>query len=562
MAPAITVRETMIAVRRAEPVKVQVASAIATTGPRPGVARLIAAAARRAGSAAAGVRPVATMNAAGVRTGAAGAGTSAAPSSVAVPADPVVRAVDRSADTDRPGLALPLVSATTAVGGRTAGAARGPRALRAIAATIAAVVSRAAAGATIVDRAATAAGTTAATTGAATTGAATTDPATTDPGTTDPGTTVAATIDRPQDARAPTAVTVIRGGRIDRTVARSVTTAVDPAIGTAPTTAETEREPVRVTAGTTGATAAGRGRITARATPDPAVERAPRAAPPPTAVNTAMIEAPSGPTSAVPTTTAEVDTGRTIADTGGETAADRITARAIGSAGTARLTPAGTGRAHHADTTGTTGRGAAPWTATDRRDTAQPIGRRDTGRTTADPEARAAAPPPATAQAVTVGGSTAIGRAEIGTATSEAAGTAVRTRRTEPRRAEAGPETGTRPDGTTGSTVRRRIVPTIADPAVLTAARKGAMMRGALAAPPHRVVDPATAMTGSGVTRGASGGPPAPMTTVGRRTGIATGPRAPRSVARRSAGPVIRLRARIAAMPTRSGSRRRRSQTT
>ena len=87
-------------------------------------------------------------------------------------------------------------------------------------------------------------------------------------------------------------------------------------------------------------------------------------------------------------------------------------------------------------------------------------------------------------------------------------------------------------------------------------------MRGALAAPPHRVVDPATAMTGSGATGGASGGPPAPVTTVGRHTGIATGPHAPRSVARRSAGPVTRLRAGIAAMPTRSGSRRRRSPTT
>ena len=571
MAPAITVRETMIVVRRAEPVKVQVASAIATTGPRPGVARLIAAAARRARSAAAGVRPVVTMNAAGVPTGAAGAGTSAAPRVVAVPADPVVPTVDRSADTDRPGLALLLASAPTAVGGRTAGAAPGPTAVRATAATTAAELSRAAAGATIGEPAATgatAAGMTAVTTDAVTTDAGTTDPAptepgTTEPGTTDPRTTVAATTGRPQGARARTAVTVIRGGRIGRTGAHSVTTAMVPAIGTAPaTTAEMETETVRGTAGTIEATEAGTGRITGRATPDPAAEKAPRATPPPTAVNTAMIEALSGPTTVVGTTTAEVDTGRTIADTGVETAADRTTARVTVSAGTARLTQAGTGRAHHADTTGMTGRGAVPWTATDRRDTAQPIGRRDTGRTTADPEARAADPPPATAQAVTVGGSTATGRAETGTATSGAAGTAVRTRRTEARRAEAGPETATRPDGTTGATVRRRIAPTIADPAVLRAARKGAMMRGALAAPPHRVVDPATAMTGSGATRGASGGPPAPVTTVGRRTGIATRPRAPRSVAWRSVGPAIRPRAKIAAVPTRSGSRRRRSPTT
>ena len=556
MAPAITVRETMIVVRRAEPVKVQVASAIATTGPRPGVARLIAAVARRARSAAAGVRPVVTMNAAGVPTGAAGAGTSAAPSVVAVPADPVVPTVDRSADTDRPGLALLLASAPTAVGGRTAGAAPGPTAVRVTAATTAAELSRAAAGATIGEPAATGA------TAAGMT-AVTTDAATTEPGTTDPRTTVAATTGRPQGARARTAVTVIRGGRIGRTGAHSVTTAMVPAIGTAPaTTAEMETETVRGTAGTIEATEAGTSRITGRATPDPATERAPRATPPPTAVNTAMIEALSGPTIAVGTTTAEVDTGRTIADTGVETAVDRTTARVTVSAGTARLTQAGTGRAHHADTTGMTGLGAVPWTATDRRDTAQPIGRRDTGRTTADPEARAAAPPPATAQAVTVGGSTVTGRAEAGTATSGAAGIAVRTRRTEARRAEAGPETATRPDGTTGATVRRRIAPTIADPAVLRAARKGAMMRGALAAPPHRVVDPATAMTGSGATRGASGGPPAPVTTVGRRTGIATRPRAPRSVARRSVGPATRPRAKIAAVPTRSGSRRRRSPTT
>jgi hypothetical protein len=534
MAPAITVRETMIVVRRAEPVKVQVASGIATTGPPPDVALLIAAAARRARSAAAGVRPVATMNAAGARTEAAGAGTSAAPSVVVVPAGPVVRTADRSGATDRPGRALPPVSATTVVGGRTAGVALGPRAVRAIAATTAAVVSRAVASpavaaATIGDPAATgatgatAAGTTAVTIAAATAGA----------GTTGPGTT-----GRPRDARAPTAVTAIRGGRIARTVARSVTTAVDTAIGTPPaTTAVAETQP------------------------DPAVGKAARAIPRPTAANSVMIETPSGPTTAVDTATAEVNTGRTIVDTAEATAADRVTARAIGSAGTARLTQAETGRAHHADTTGTTGRGAVLRTATDRRDTGQPIGRRDTGRTIADLEARPAAPPPAMAPAVTGGGSTATGRAGTGTATSGAAGTAARTRRTEAPRAVAGPGTGTRSDGTTEAAVRRRTVPTIAVPAALTT-RQGAMTRGALAAPPRRVMDPAIAMTGSGVTRGASGGPPAPLTTVGRPTGLATGPRAPRSVARRSAGPGTRLRAGIAATPTRSGSRHRRSPTT
>ncbi|MBL8925415.1 MAG: hypothetical protein JNM77_04150 [Pseudonocardia sp.] len=517
-----------------------------------------------------------------------------------VPADPVVGAGDRSADTDRPASALPQVTATIAAGGKAVGAALGPRAARAVEATIAAVVGRAAAGATIGEPAATGAstvGTTVVATDAATTDVATTDVATTDVATTDPGTTVAATTGGSQGTRAPTAVTAIRGGRTGRTVARSVTTAVDPVIATAPvTTAERERVPgpVRDTAGTTEETEAGTDRITARVTPEHAVERAPRAIPPPTAVNTAMIEAPSGPTSAADTTTAETDTGRTIADTGegtaadrttgpasaadtttvetdtgrtiadtGEgTAADRTTGRAIGSADTARPTQAGTGRVHHAGTTGTTGRGAAPWTATDRRDTGHPIGRRHTGRTIAEPGARAAAPPPATAPAVTVGGSTATGRAGTGTATSGAADTAVRTRRTAARKAEAGPATGTRPGGTTGATVRRRTVPTIAVLAALTAARQGATMPGALAVPPRRVVDPATAVTGSGAIRGASSGPPAPSTTVERRTGPATDPPAPRSVARPSAGPVTRLRAGTAATPTRSGSRRRRSPTT
>lgn len=558
MAPAITVRETMIVVRRAVPVKVQVASVIATTGPPPGVARLIVGAVRRARSARAGLRLVATMDAAGMRTGVVGAGTSAPRSVVAVPVDPVVRAVGRSADTDRPASALPQVTATIAAGGKAGGAAPGPRVVRAVEATTAAVVSRAAAGATIGEPAAT--GATTVGTTVVTTAAATADPAMTDP-----VTTVAATTGGSQGPRAPTAVPAVRGGRIGRTVARSATTAVDPAVATAPVTiAEMERVPgpVRDTAGTTEATEAGTDRITARVTPDPAVERVPRATPPPTAVNTAMIEAPSGPMSAADTTTAEMDTGRTIADPGEGTAADRTIGRAIGSADTARPTQAGTGRVHHADTTGTTGRGAAPWTATDRRDTGRPIGRRHTGRTIEDPEARSAAPPPATALAVTVGGSTATGRAGTGTATSGAVDTAVRTRRTAARRTGAGPATGTRPDGTTRVTVRRWIVPTIAVLAALTAAGQGAMMPGTLALPPRRVMDPATATTGSGAIRGASSGPPAPSTTVERRTGLATDPHAPRFVARPSAGPVTRLRAGIAAMPTRSGSRRRRSPTT
>ncbi len=392
--------------------------------------------------------------------------------------------------------------------------------------------------------------------------------------TTDVGTTDAGTTGRPQDAPALTAPTVMRGGRIDRTVARSVTIAGVPEIGTVPATTA-EAETVRVTAGTTEATEAGTARTTDRARPDTAAERAPRAIPPPTAMSPALIEALSGRTIAVDTTATEAATGRTTADTGVATAADRITARAIVSAATARPTPVGTRRAHRADTRGTTERGAVRRIATDRRDIARligrrdtvlPIGRRDIGRTTADPGAtdRAAvpAPPPGTAQAVTVGGSTVTGRAGIGTATSGAAGIAVRTPRTEARRAEAEPETATRPDGTTRATVRRRIAPTIADPGALMAAGTGAMMHGALVALPHRVVDPVIARTGSVATRRASAGPPAPVTTVGRRTGTAARPHAPRPVAWRSAGPVIRPRAKIAAMPTRSGSRRRRSPTT
>lgn len=565
MAPAITVRETMIVVRRAGPVKVQVASVIATTGPPPGVARRIAVAAPRARSAAAGVRPAVTTSGAGARTGPAGAGTSVARSVVVVPAGPVVRTADRSADSDRPGLVVPVASATTAVGGRTAGVARGPTAVRAIAATIAAAVRQVAAHATIGEPATTAA------TGAGTT-AVTTDVTTAV--TTDVGTTEAGTTGRPQDAPALTAPTVMRVGRIDRTVARSVTIAVVPEIGTVPATTA-EAETGRVTAGTTEATEGGTARTTDRARPDTAAERAPRATPPPTALSPALIEALSGRTIAVDTTATEAATGRTTADTGVATAADRITARAIVSVATARPTPVGTRRAHRADTRGTTERGAVRRIATDRRDIARligrrdtvlPIGRRDIGRTTADPAAtdRAAvpAPPPGTAQAVTGGGSTVTGRAGIVAATSGAAGIAVRTPRTEARRAEAEPETATRPDGTTRATVRRRIAPTIADPGVPMAAGTGATMHGALVALPHRVVDPVIARTGSVATRRTSAGPPAPVTTVERRTGTVTCPHAPRPVAWRSAGPVTRPRAKIAAMPTRSGSRRRRSPTT
>src|ERR687898_135361 len=222
MVPAITVREIMIAERRAEPARVREVSGIATIGPLlPAVADRTGAA-RRGRSAAAGARPVVTTPRVGrapgarsvattsvadrPRTGLAGVGTSAPPSAAEVPvavAEPVVPTVARSVGTEPPDRVVPMASATTAVvtAATTAVAARSP-----------------VAGATIAGGA-------------------------TGPGTTGPGTT-----GRAQAARAVTAATPTHDpGRIDRT-APSATTVAVPATGTAVVTtalAETARDTAR-----------------------------------------------------------------------------------------------------------------------------------------------------------------------------------------------------------------------------------------------------------------------------------------------------------------------------
>ena len=562
MAPAITVRETMIVVRRAEPVKVQVASAIATTGRPPGVARLIAAAARRARSAAAGVRPVATMNAAGVRTGAAGAGTSAAPSVVAVLAGPVVRTADRSADTDRPGLALPLVSATTAVGGRTAGVAPGPRAVRAIAATIAAVVSRAAAGATIGEPAATgatAAGTTAVTTDAATTGAGTTGPATTDP-----GTTVAATTGRPQDARAPTAVTVIHGGRIGRTVARSVTTAVDPAIGTAPaTTAETE--PHGTGSGYRRDDGGYRGRNGSDHRSGDAGSRGGKSAP--GYASSDRSEHRNDRSSFRSDDRGGYNNGRGgyRSDDRGYRGGDRGGSDYRSGDRERGYRPADAGRYREGaprrydgddrtrrgavDRDGSSGYRSADRSSgyrSDDRGSRSPGGG-STSRYGASGDGRAVRPRPAEREP---GPRRAERRIPPSGASDRGSESRGRTGDRYPTRRD---DRGDRPSSDRADDRRSR------------GARSGQEGRDDA----RRPGGSASQGRGSGDRndrfRGdqrSERGPPAPVTTVGRHTGIATGPHAPRPVARRSAGPATRLRAGIAAMSTRSGSQRRRCPTT
>src|SRR3954451_10355252 len=134
MVPAITVREIMIAERRAEPARVREVSGIATIEPLlPAVADRTEAA-RRARSAAAGARPVVTTPRVGrapgarsvattsvadrPRTGLAGVGTSAPRSAAEVPvavAEPVVPTVAQSVGTELPDRVVPMASATTAV---------------------------------------------------------------------------------------------------------------------------------------------------------------------------------------------------------------------------------------------------------------------------------------------------------------------------------------------------------------------------------------------------------------------------------------------------------------
>src|SRR3954453_23619921 len=134
MVPAITVREIMIAERRAEPARVRAVSGIATIGTLlPAVAHR-AGAARRESAAAAGARPVATTPrvarapvarsvattsvADRRRNGLAGVGTRAPRSAAEVPvapAEPVGPTVARSVGTEPPDLVVPMASATTAV---------------------------------------------------------------------------------------------------------------------------------------------------------------------------------------------------------------------------------------------------------------------------------------------------------------------------------------------------------------------------------------------------------------------------------------------------------------
>src|SRR3954451_18551049 len=298
MVPAITVREIMIAERRAEPARVREVSGIATIEPLlPAVADRTEAA-RRARSAAAGARPVVTTPRVGrapgarsvattsvadrPRTGLAGVGTSAPRSAAEVPvavAEPVVPTVAQSVGTELPDRVVPMASATTAVvtAATTAVAARAGVAGATTDATIAGAATTVAA----------AAGTTAATPDVETIGRGTTGPGTTGPGTTG-------------KVRAAQAVTAAMPtpdpGRIDRT-APSATTVAVPATGTAvvtPARAETARDTARTTADTAG---------------DPLL------GPAPTRVDTAAENRTTAPPAATDIATIATDTVPTIADT-------------------------------------------------------------------------------------------------------------------------------------------------------------------------------------------------------------------------------------------------------
>src|SRR6187431_824115 len=107
MVPAITVRGTMIATIRAEPARVQAAHAIGTTDPHHAVAR-IGSRARKAASAAAGVRLDATIVRAATTTEGA---TATGATVVSVPLPAVVAAPAGNTD---PASAGATASATTA----------------------------------------------------------------------------------------------------------------------------------------------------------------------------------------------------------------------------------------------------------------------------------------------------------------------------------------------------------------------------------------------------------------------------------------------------------------
>lgn len=543
MVPAITVREIMIAERRAEPARVRAVSGIATIGPLLPVVADRTGAARRARSAAAGARPVATPPRVGrapgarsvattsaadrLRTGLAGVVMRAPPSAAEVPAavaEPVVPTVARGVGTERPDLVVPMVSATTAVvtAATTAVAARSPAAGATTDATIAGAATTGAA----------AAGTTAATTDAETigrgtidrgmTGRATTDPVTTGPGTTGPGTT-----GRAQVARAVTAATPTPDpGRIDRTV-HSATTAAVPATGTGAVTiarAETARDTAQTTAESAGGPLLGPAPTTA----DTAAENRTTARPPATDIATVA-----------------TDTVPMIADTAAETKTPPVGDRA------------------------TAITAAAPITV-------QEIVPRDIGRPTAGGTARARGR-----------------KAELGDSTATIAGLVRTVRPVRDRRASCRPSdrpSGRRTDARTiaASGIGNRVNRTAA-----TATRRAARTHGPTATGPVGTATPTSAAVGSGpvqrlgdraarvepstagrpaaTTVATVRGPSAPAIAIreapatGRRESVgptATAAPTADAAARASAGPASSPRCASAGLPTRPGSRSRRCRTT
>jgi hypothetical protein len=526
MVPAITVREIMIAERRAEPARVREVSGIATIGPLlPAVADRTGAA-RRARSAAAGARAVVTTPRVGrapgarsvattsvadrPRTGLAGVGTSAPPSAAEVPvavAEPVVPTVARSVGTEPPDRVVPMASATTAVvtAATTAVAARSPVA----GATIAGAATTGAA----------AAGTTGATTAAETIDRETIGRATIDRGATGPGTT-----GRAQAARAVTAATPTHDpGRIDRT-APSATTVAVPATGTAVVTtalAETARDTARTIADTAGG---------------------PLLGPAPTTADTAAESRTTAPPAATDIATIATDTAPTIADTEAATRTPLIGDRA------------------------TAITAAAP--ITDRE-----IAPRDIGHRTAGGTARARGR-----------------RAELGVTTATIAGLMRTVRPARVRRASGRPSgrrtgvrtiaasgTGNRVDRTAAAATRpaaRMHAPTATGPVDTATPTSAAADSG----PAQRLggrtarVEPSTAGRPAATTVATVRGPSAPATgirearaTVRRESVGPTAAAAPptaAAAARGSAGPATSPRCASVGLLTRSGSRSRRCRTT
>jgi hypothetical protein len=494
MVPAITVREIMIAERRAEPARVREVSGIATIGPLlPAVADRTGAA-RRARSAAAGARPVVTTPRVGrapgarsvattsvadrPRTGLAGVGTSAPPSAAEVPvavAEPVVPTVARSVGTEPPDRVVPMASATTAVvtAATTAVAARSPVA----GATIAGAATTGAA----------AAGTTGATTAAETIDRETIGRATIDRGATGPGTTGPGTTGRAQAARAVTAATPTHDpGRIDRT-APSATTVAVPATGTAVVTtalAETARDTARTIADTAGG---------------------PLLGPAPTTADTAAESRTTAPPAATDIATIATDTAPTIADTEAATrtpligdrataitAAAPITDREIAPRDIGHRTAGGTARARgrRAELGVTTAtiaglmRTVRP--ARVRRASGRPSGRRTGVRTiaasgTGNRVNRTAAA--ATRPAARMHAPTATGPVDTATPTSAAADSGP-AQRLGGRTARVEPSTAGRPAATTVATVRGPSAPATGIREARATVRRESVGPTAAAAPP------------------------------------------------------------------------------